>query len=70
MSNCPCPVKLSPGQRRCMDCPRCTCPTAYRSLGKLHGISLGKGWVRTADDPTCPIHGVASSARAGGGGQR
>jgi rubredoxin len=35
----------------------CTCPVAFRSLGKLYGISLGKGWVRLSDDRRCPRHG-------------
>jgi hypothetical protein len=42
----------------------CTCPHAYKSLGKLYGISMGKGWVRLIDDPDCPEHGGG-----GGGGQ-
>ena len=34
----------------------CTCPYRYTSLGTLDRISMGNGWVRTADDPSCPIH--------------
>lgn len=35
----------------------CTCPTEYKSLGRLYGISMGKGWVRLTTDPACPHHG-------------
>lgn len=35
----------------------CTCPTEYRGLGILHGVSMGKGWVRMSTDPACPHHG-------------
>lgn len=35
----------------------CTCPVEYKSLGRLYGISMGKGWVRLRDDPDCPHHG-------------
>ena len=37
------------------DCP---CPYEYKNLGKLYGISMGKGWVRTGTDPHCPHHRV------------
>lgn len=36
------------------DCP---CEYSYQTLGNLHGISFGKGWVRTAAEPDCPHHG-------------
>jgi hypothetical protein len=35
----------------------CTCPHEHRPLGRLYGISMGKGWVRLRDDPDCPQHG-------------
>lgn len=35
----------------------CTCPSAYKSLGRLYGISMGMGWVRLTTDPKCPHHG-------------
>jgi len=35
------------------DCP---CPHEYKSLGRLYGISFGKGWVRTGTAPNCPHH--------------
>ena len=34
----------------------CTCEYRFTSLGTLHGISMGNGWVRTTTNPTCPIH--------------
>jgi hypothetical protein len=36
--------------------PACTCPRAIRSLGRLYGISMGKGWVRLSTDTACPVH--------------
>jgi len=36
------------------DCP---CPTSYRSLGVLYGVSMGYGWVRMNTDPSCRHHG-------------
>jgi len=35
----------------------CTCPYRWQGLGRLYGISLGKGWVRLDTDPVCPCHG-------------
>jgi hypothetical protein len=37
------------------DCP---CPHEYKALGRLYGISFGKGWVRMDTDPRCPHHGA------------
>jgi hypothetical protein len=37
------------------DCP---CPSEWRSLGRLYGISMGKGWVRMSADPACRHHGA------------
>ena len=35
----------------------CTCPKAERPLGRLYGISMGRGTVRLSTDPACPVHG-------------
>lgn len=35
----------------------CTCPKAEKELGRLYGISMGRGVVRLSDDPDCPEHG-------------
>lgn len=40
--------------------PECTCPTEWRALGVLHGVSMGKGWIRMSTDPRCPHHGDKS----------
>ena len=37
----------------------CTCRFEYRSLGRLHGSSMGKGWVRMTTEPDCPEHGAS-----------
>lgn len=37
--------------------PDCHCPTEWKSLGVLHGVNCGKGWVRTGTDPDCRHHG-------------
>lgn len=34
----------------------CICPWGIRSLGKLYGISMGRGWVRLDTTPGCPHH--------------
>lgn len=44
---------------------RCTCEHAWKSLGRLYGVSMGKGWVRLTTDPDCPHHGTARLARRG-----
>lgn len=36
----------------------CLCEFDFRSLGKLHGISMGQGRVRTATHPKCPVHSL------------
>jgi hypothetical protein len=41
---------------RWLDTPGCTCPTEWRSYGRLYGISMGEGWVRVTTDPACPDH--------------
>jgi hypothetical protein len=38
---------------------RCTCEYAYKGLGRLYGVSMGKGWVRLTTEPDCPHHGAA-----------
>lgn len=38
----------------------CTCPHAWKALGILYGISMGKGWVRLDDARDCPVHGRGS----------
>ena len=39
----------------------CTCPLGYRGLGRLYGVSFGKGWVRLDDAPDCPHHGSTAT---------
>lgn len=34
----------------------CICPTAVRSLGRLHGVSMGRGTVRLATTAGCLEH--------------
>lgn len=41
------------------DCP---CPSAWKSLGILYGVSMGKGWVRMETDPACRHHGKGTQA--------
>lgn len=41
----------------------CTCDYRYTSLGILHGISMGNGWVRTITNPTCTIHPQKGATR-------
>ncbi len=36
--------------------PKCTCPHKEASLGRLHGVNLGRGVVRTGTTPDCPTH--------------
>lgn len=42
--------------------PACSCPSAWKSLGRLYGVSCGKGWVRLDTDPKCPYHGEGLGA--------
>lgn len=35
----------------------CRCEYAWKGLGTLYGVSMGKGWVRMTDAPNCPEHG-------------
>lgn len=39
----------------------CTCSHMHGSYGRLYGISMGNGWIRTTTDPACPHHGEAAS---------
>jgi hypothetical protein len=41
----------------------CKCDHAYQGLGRLHGIDMGKGWVRTTTHPECPHHGLRLNQR-------
>ena len=36
--------------------PECTCPHAEASLGRLYGVSMGRGVVRIGTTPNCPRH--------------
>jgi hypothetical protein len=38
------------------DCP---CPFEWKGLGTLHGVSLGKGWVRVGTSASCRHHVAA-----------
>lgn len=46
----------------------CTCPYGERSLGRLYGISMGRGTVRLSTTPKCPVHdacqGYTAAVRA------
>lgn len=44
---------------------RCTCDYAFKSLGRLYGVGMGKGWVRLSTEPDCPHHGAARLAVRG-----
>lgn len=44
---------------------KCTCDYAFKGLGRLYGVSMGKGWVRLTTEPDCPHHGTARLARRG-----
>ena len=52
-----------------MKAARCTCPHGERSLGRLHGVYMGRGMVRLATTPGCPEHdscrGFTNAYRAG-----
>lgn len=34
----------------------CTCPHEEQNLGRLHGVSMGRGTVRMSTTPGCPVH--------------
>lgn len=40
-----------------LDCP---CAFEWQGIGILHGVSMGKGWIRVTTEPGCPRHGVAA----------
>jgi hypothetical protein len=48
--------------------PDCPCPTEWKSLGVLYGVSFGKGWVRMSTDPRCPHHAEARRVGEADGG--
>jgi hypothetical protein len=37
---------------------KCKCTYDYKSLGLLHGVSMGKGWLRMSTHPQCPVHSL------------
>ncbi len=47
----------------------CTCPHGEQSLGRLYGVSMGRGTVRLDTTKDCPehdsCHGWTAKARAG-----
>jgi hypothetical protein len=44
--------------------PDCTCKSQWKSLGRLYGVSMGKGWVRVSTDPACIHHNEKDLVRA------
>lgn len=48
----------------------CRCDSAWKSLGRLHGVDMGKGWVRMNTHPDCLHHakcrGFTDTIRAKG----
>lgn len=36
--------------------PTCGCSYRWDSFGKLDGISIGEGWIRTDTNPDCKEH--------------
>lgn len=43
--------------------PDCPCRYEWRSLGILHDVSMGKGWVRMTADLECRHHSVTARER-------
>lgn len=41
----------------------CHCEHAYVGLAALHGIQMGKGWVRTTTHPGCYHHGTVAQKK-------
>lgn len=37
---------------------RCKCELEIRSMGRLHGVNMGEGWVRITTHPECPVHAL------------
>lgn len=35
----------------------CKCEYQWKSLGRLYGVSFGKGWVRMTTNQDCQYHG-------------
>lgn len=48
----------------------CRCDQAWKPLGRLHGVSMGHGWVRMNTHPNClhhsKCHGFTDTLRAKG----
>lgn len=42
---------------------KCRCDFAYKGLGRLHGVDMGKGWVRITTHPDCPHHKPRKKAK-------
>lgn len=40
----------------------CKCEHASVGMGRIQGIDMGKGWVRTTTNPHCPHHGTKAQA--------
>jgi hypothetical protein len=49
------------------DCP---CAYEWKSLGRLHGVSMGMGWVRVSTVPECRHHGAEAERRWRSGRRR
>jgi hypothetical protein len=47
----------------------CLCAWHYVGMGRVHGVSMGKGWVRIDTVPTCPHHGDVNISQAIDGGK-
>lgn len=43
--------------------PTCGCPYEWKPFGRLYGVSMGNGWVRTGTSPDCIEHREAGEAR-------
>lgn len=42
----------------------CKCDYSYIGLGRLHGMDMGKGWVRITTHPACPHHSLCQGYTA------
>lgn len=36
----------------------CLCEHAFKGLGRVYGMDMGKGWVRMTTNPNCVHHGT------------
>lgn len=43
----------------------CLCDFSWIGMGRLHGIDMGKGWVRITTHPKCPQHALCRGYTAG-----